>query len=986
MQDDEARLPELKQGIEAANASAERVAHLGRALELHEAIEERVARQEVLGEFVNGMDKLKGDELDRLEKLEQDADVLRAELREKSRELKLAQKALVDSGLSSGIPEPEIMERFERTLRSLEEKVGDRGRTQKDLKNANARLEDVLEQFQGHGGAPDLRAESLEPAEKLVENLIDARERLRLRKQQLDLAGEPPDDADIEQLRRGVDALRAWLAASTLPDSAALDPPSLTKHLGHIGFAFASAAALAAFIEQAFWSSIGALLASAAMLGALIAGKRSHATLSTSDYARQQYGNTGLDPLEDWSLEAVRDRLTRHIEPHLNQLIRQRDRAQEASGLRLEIEKERAEIERLLAQKAEMAQSIGVDPELAAAPFHRFIDLTGQWDEVRGLRKERQAEFDQLGGEIAAGAAKVREFLEQWRNADALPLDETSGDSVIAELRIAFGRLSTRLEQAKEARNNIQSRAAEIASSESRLRKSEEDRQSLFASAGLAPDQRTELEDRVNQLADWTTAQDELKAASHEEKRLRTELTQQHELIAAIEEGAVERLRDEQEWEQRRANRHTELIEKRQAIRTRLDEAERRHDLEEAASNLDQARASLEEKRDQALRQQATDVLLDDIEAQFKSEREPEQLRRAKEIFEHVTAAAFTLELSGGNRFTAHDLIQEQPRTLEELSSGTRMQLLLALRLAWTETLEQGRESLPLFLDEALTTSDEDRFAVMANTLTRLAEAGERQIFYLSARRHESALWRQATGAEPSVVDLAEVRFGTTHLGPEDFQVETPPPLPPPAGQDAASYAALLGVPRFDPHLEPGGIHLFHLLRDDLDLLHRLMAAWRVATLGQIESLLASNAADGAIPDAAVRGRLAQRCAATRAWTELWRQGRGQSVNRAVLDQSRAVSETFIDRTAELADELQGDGTALINALRQHRLPGFRTTKASELEQWLANEGYIDEQAQLSAEERGRLTLAAVTPSSDEEAADVNQLLAWLEGTQDPES
>ena len=98
------------------------------------------------------------------------------------------------------------------------------------------------------------------------------------------------------------------------------------------------------------------------------------------------------------------------------------------------------------------------------------------------------------------------------------------------------------------------------------------------------------------------------------------------------------------------------------------------------------------------------------------------------------------------------------------------------------------------------------------------------------------------------------------------------------------------------------------------------------------------------------------------------------------------MSATFIDRVAELADDLNGDGTALVSALRQHRLPRFHVSKTEELQQWLADEGYIDGLAKLSAEERCHLTLAAVTPSGDEEAADLNQLLAWLEETHDTES
>ena len=558
-------------------------------------------------------------------------------------------------------------------------------------------------------------------------------------------------------------------------------------------------------------------------------------------------------------------------------------------------------------------------------------------------------------------------------------MDDATSDAAIDQLRIAFGVLKRRLSEAKEAHGRIKSSDSQIQSLNDNVRRLDGDVDNLYKSVGLAPGERSELEGRIDQLSDWKKAAKAFTEAKQDERSSRESLREQGELLAAVNNGEIDLLLDRLEREQRQADGHTKLIDQRARILERIEKAERSHGLEEVASNLEQAKAALEDKRDAAFLHETTKVLLDEIETQFKSEHEPDVLSRAKERFEQVTAHEFSLELHTGNRFAARDLKQGQLRTLEELSSGTRMQLLLALRLAWTEFQEQGGESLPLFLDEALTTSDEGRFDVMAKTLTKLAETSHRQVFYLSARRHERALWKQATGIEPSVVDLAEVRFGRADLKPEDFQVETPASLPAPAGQDAATYATSLGVPRLDPQLEPGGIHLFHLLRDDLELLYRLMANRRIETLGQIESLLASNATEGAIPDAAVRSRLELRCGAARAWIDLWRQGRGQPVNRAVLEQCGAVSDKFIDQTAELADELQGDGIALINALRQGCLKRFRTTTTDELEQWFADEGYTDNESILSADERCRRTLVAVAPPSEDDAADVNQLVSWLE-------
>ena len=976
---EQADLPELERNIEAAEQSAEQVTYLQQALELHERIKRRVTCEQALERFANDMDKLRGNELELLDKWEEEAKELAGRVDEQVRERAAAQEGLEATGLSTEAPSAEDTERIEGQLRKLDNTAAERRRTLHDLTEAESDLDDALKQFKGHGGPPDLQPGSLTSAETLVGDLIVARTRRKERQVQLDLAGEPPDPAEIDQHRGGVEALRAWLAASPQAEDGTSNHNGRTRWFQYAAIALAALTALAAFAKEAYGAVAGALVAAVALLGALISGRRTAVAQSPADRARRQFEETGIEPPSEWSRDAVRERLTGHVEPRLNRLIQQRDQALEAPKLRLEIEADDAEIMGLEEQKTNLAQAIGIDPQVPAASFHRFIDLTGQWDRARQKRQKLQAIHGELESQIAEECADVRSFLCRWQSPDSPPLDDANSDAAIDQLRIAFGALNRRLREAKEAHGTINSKDSQIQSLYDNLKRLGEDVDSLYQSVGLASGERGELEGRIGQLSDWKKADDALTEAKQNERSSRESLRDKGELVAAVDNGEIDLLRDRLDREQDQADGHTKLIDQRARILERIEKAEQSQGLEEAASHLEQAKAALEDKRDAAFQHEATEVLLDEIETQFKSEHEPDLLRRAKERFEQVTAHEFSLELRNGNRFAARDLKQGQLRTLEELSSGTRMQLLLALRLAWTETQEQGSESLPLFLDEALTTSDEDRFAVMANTLTRLAEAGDRQIFYLSARRHERALWKQATGTEPPMVDLAEVRFGRADLKPEDFQVETPASLPDPAGQDAATYAALLGVPRLDPHLEPGGIHLFHLLRDDLELLHRLMATWRIATLGQLESLLASNAAEGAIADTAARNLLRQRCEAARAWIDLWRQGRGRPVNRAALEQSGAVSDTFIDQAAELADGLQGDGTALINALRQGRLPRFHTTKTDELEQWLSDEGYTDKQSRLSSDERRRLTLATVAPQNEEDATSVNRLVDWLE-------
>ena len=168
-------------------------------------------------------------------------------------------------------------------------------------------------------------------------------------------------------------------------------------------------------------------------------------------------------------------------------------------------------------------------------------------------------------------------------------------------------------------------------------------------------------------------------------------------------------------------------------------------------------------------------------------------------------------------------------------------------------------------------------------------------------------------------------------------------------------------------------------MRDDLELLYQLMDNWGITSLGQFEGLLDSDAGSAAVTDTEQRNRLRRRCAVVRTWTALWRQGRGRPANRVALEQSGAISETFIDRVADLAEEVKGDGAALVQALRAGQVSGFRTGKLEELKLWLADEGYTDEEDILPVDERQRLALQQAMSGTGAEIKDVNRVITWLE-------
>ena len=167
-----------------------------------------------------------------------------------------------------------------------------------------------------------------------------------------------------------------------------------------------------------------------------------------------------------------------------------------------------------------------------------------------------------------------------------------------------------------------------------------------------------------------------------------------------------------------------------------------------------------------------------------------------------------------------------------------------------------------------------------------------------------------------------------------------------------------IGVDPVQPWGDTAGIHVFHLLRGDLDLLRRLLRAG-VGRLGPLASLLDSGEAELYLsPDE--RAALRRRVEGARAWLEAWRQGRGRPVGRDALAASGAVTRTFIDRLTGLADEMDGDPRRLLDAIDAGAVPRFRDQSRRRLEEWLRENDYLGDTDPLDAhglERRVAMTL-----------------------------
>lgn len=957
------RLPELDEEISVARAAETRATNVERALEWLAARRSRLAAEEQLDKFPAGMEFLSGRERERLEELEKRREQLLGDRREADLQLTEARTELEKTGQAENPPEAADLDARRQDLA--------------DARDHNTRLVQQREQLDDARGREETAAEALRPlddrvlkidpgtvdsAVRMAEDLRDVERSIQELKKAADT--EPPASDKLTAYETMTKELRRWLRQ--------LDPARHSRlAVGGIAvLVFAVMAAVAAWLADATVAALlsaGAIVAAGWVMWQLVAvrNQRNEAERRAVEVAAEQ---AAKQP-EDWTAAAVERRL-RELDTELAELRLEDEKARESARSRKEMEGLGGRLEELQREKSDLALEIGFDPSMTGESVARFYHLVLKVDEARAARIGLEKKVVRESEEIEFRLRRVADYLARH----GIRIEEDARD--LSTLTAQFEALQTRVKALHEAQRGITQAERELKRLDGELEEVDRSLQRLFHDIGLELDDRKGLLERCDRYEEYRGEQEAQKKAAAEEAVHKRDLQEDQELIELIENDDEAGLRRLLEELRAKAERSDKLQQDRAEIQARLDNAGEDQALEKARLELDRARDALHDVHEAAMLADAGQFMLDEVAEEHRLEHEPEVVAAARDRFGRYTHNRYRLFVGEDGSIRARDTEQEIDQSPETLSTGTRIQLFMAVRLAWTSVLEEEGEPLPIFLDESLTTTDPERFDSIARNLKDIAEREGRQIFYLTAQPSDALRWEKAIGESPHHVDLPRLRFGADHYEPADYRVDEPEPIPEPGGMSAEEYAAYLGVPAVNPHRGAGAIHIFHLLRDDLSLLHYLMEQRRSTRLGHLERLLESEAAGDAVADAEVRERMKGRCLVARTWVELWRRGRGRPVDRNALEASGAVSGTFIGRVTELTESQGGDAETLIEALRGGEVSGFRQNKTEELADRLEEQGYLDQRESLSSEERERgLLQQAGNHASSEEIRWINQSL-----------
>ena len=361
------------------------------------------------------------------------------------------------------------------------------------------------------------------------------------------------------------------------------------------------------------------------------------------------------------------------------------------------------------------------------------------------------------------------------------------------------------------------------------------------------------------------------------------------------------------------------------------------NELANALKERNEAEASLLQLREENLVSRVVDLVAKRLEVRASLEDQPAVLQKANIWLGRFTQARYQLGIDSKAEFFAYDTTKAENFPLDALSSGTRVQLLFAVRLAFIDELE-GPDGvrLPLFLDEVLANSDDERAKAIIQAMVEIAS--ERQVFYFTAQADELGKLQALAGPG----GLHEVPLG--RLAQDHDQVQFPLlnvvfrqlVVPDPVA-DYLEYGRLCGVSGaslFDP-LE--SLHAWHLFTNSEDLHPFLQRGF--ARLGQVKHGVHAE-------ESMIHTRLSLVARAQ----DLAQIGRGRPLALSDLEEADlpflSKAAAYWDALLKVAEQSGGDALAFKRSWKD--IARLKQDIKDSLESWLIEHGFLPFQGTVS--------------------------------------
>ena len=790
---------------------------------------------------------------------------------------------------------------------------------------------------------------------------------------------EPPTDREV--LREAIDCLRLWLRT---PGSSMIEEKSIgTRITISIAITLGIIAIGVMVFLEPYLATI--LIVVCGLLFSVDFWRKNLRKGDERNNAKLKFQNLQIENLESWSVDSVDARL-RELEKEFTEvdtrMHRSFVRGTEIRTLEIKLDEIAEREARHYDDRNEIMESL----QLTSFEDAELVDLVRTLDEIRKASIELDAfveRVNQRQEQYLGSLDNLKEFLELY--GEPSPNDATAAKARVDSLTSRSSQLEQAIRDENQARLQLEQVSADRQSTVDSINR-------IFERAALEVGDFRGLEQMLKQRPRYLELVTESSQINRDIDRATKELEEngQSDTLINCDKSQLEELKQNLTES---ASTADELRDEIAEIKAQVNEAERNYSLQHLIEEREQARSELKDRRDHAIFTTAGRFLVEEVEREYGQSQMPRVFERARELFSGFTHYGYRLELgrsAESPRLYATDLRTDEPRELDELSDGTRAQLLLAARMAFAEEVERG-DKLPLFLDEALDQSDPRRFEAIARSLARIAKDQERQIIYLTSDPLDRHRINDAVALENcdivADIDLGLIRTNTpTIADASNLELSQISKIPTPDGTTLEEYAMKIGVTPLNPAHGYKPQDFFYILFDELDLLHKIRSAgidrigqWREKSVSEMTEYLASESTSVQTID--------RRVNLFEVFCELWALGRGKTIDRDVLAASNVVTGRYIDDLAAIAIDHDDNPEALILILRERmdsRVRGFRKKSIDALEDYFHDFGYIDDRDVLDENEISSQALAGFS-DTDEFLGDAQECLSrWWNWAENP--
>ncbi|MFO7821147.1 MAG: hypothetical protein R6V56_03690 [Lentisphaeria bacterium] len=703
---------------------------------------------------------------------------------------------------------------------------------------------------------------------------------------------------------------------------------------------------------------------------------------------RKEYEkNSDLPSPGDWCPEAINKTLGELASELANQkLLQLRDDTARAQKTLLDglIKQE----QQLKTKKTELETQTGLAVDIRNPALAYLAERVSTWQQVHGDRIEAEAELDQMATEKQELSNKASTAIKEC--CTAIP-------SSSEELNAIIDSVEERVTQFRDAQRDMQGTEKQLQHLNEEVQIIHHQLNKLLQRTGIrqladnddpqALDAAEhELQTLAAQFKAYSETRENLNNAERQRRERRTEIGQAPGFKVELLDLPQAKIEAELHDAKAAIERSDDLRKTIAGLESRVATAKQQSALENALDTRENAGAALNDLYDSVTAKAAGNAILNYIREHHQKDAS-QIMTKAGAYLSRITRGQWELDMrpgkvGGGAAFLARNTENNLARKLDELSSATRVQLLLAVRLAFVETLEGSHTRLPLILDETLSNSDSERETAAMQALVEIARTG-RQIIYFTAQQDEAQKWLtllnpntvKPIGDGPGIIRTGEIdapdtpphtvplalcviQTGNLRLQAENLPESVPelrakPPVPPPEkNMTYDDYGRLLKVPAWDPGLaRHQALHLWYILPDKQSLFTLLSAGYY--NWGQLKLLFRHDGENTlqslGIDKPAFLIHYAQAAAALlEKAAELQLIGQNRCLNRDDLYRSPVNNSKYIDEVADCAESVNGDPQKLLELLTNKAVTGFGPKMIARLQAYLEDEGFIDPRAELS--------------------------------------